>query len=70
VRDKNLDVGAGRRQQLRFPRHRRSVAGDDRASVVEIKEDWQPRDRLHARRARLPRIPLQLGSAHHQYTSC
>jgi len=66
---KDRYVGAGRRQKLRFPRHRRPVAGNERALAVEIKEDRQPRECLHARRAPLPRLRLSLERMH-QYTSC
>jgi len=66
---KNLDIGAGRRQELSFPRHRSPVAGDHRPLTVEIEKDRQPRECLHARRARLLRAPPNLDRAH-QYTSC
>ena len=66
VLGKDLDMSAGRRQKLCFPRHRRAVAGDERALALEIKENRQSRERLHARRARLP---VSLEHAH-QYTSC
>jgi len=65
----DFHMGAGRRQEFRFPRHRRSIAGDDRALPVEIEEERQPREGLHAGRARLLRMALDLDQGH-QYTSC
>jgi hypothetical protein len=64
---KDIDLGAGRRQELRFPRHRRPVAGDDRALAGEREEDRQPRERCHARRMRRRDIARE---RRHQYTSC
>jgi len=46
---KDRDIGAGRRQQLRFPGYRRPVASDHRALAGKRQEDRQPRQRLHAR---------------------
>jgi len=66
---KDRDMGAGRRQQLRFPGHRRAVAGDHRALAVERQEDRQPRQRLHTRRKRWRGITSVLDRGH-QYTSC
>ena len=67
---KDLDLGAGRGEELRFPRRRRSVAGDDGALPLEREKDRQPRQRLHARWARLRRPALDVVRARHQYTSC
>ena len=51
VLDEDVDGGAGRRQQLDLPRHRRALTGHHRALAVEREEDRQPRQRRHARRA-------------------
>ena len=47
----DVDVGAGRRDELSLPRRTRAVAGDHGAPAVEREEDRQPRERLHARRS-------------------
>ena len=66
---KDRDIGAGRRQQLRLPCHRRPVAGDQRALAGKRQEDRQPRQCLHARRMRWRGMASVLDRAH-QYTSC
>ena len=65
---KHDNVGAGRRQQLRFPGHGRAVAGNHRPFAVERQEDRQPRERLHARGTL--RATETARDARHQYTSC
>jgi hypothetical protein len=61
---KDRDIGAGRRQQLRFPGHRRPVAGDHCALAGKRQEDRQPRQRLHARRMRCRVIASILDGGH------
>jgi len=66
VLGKDVDGGSGGRKQLRFPRRRRPVAGDDGTLAVEREEHRQPRQRLHARRASLRGASF----LRHQCTSC
>jgi hypothetical protein len=47
----DVDVRAGRRQQLRLPGRRGTAAGQHRAFAGEREEDRQARDRRHAARA-------------------
>jgi hypothetical protein len=62
----DVDIGAGRREELRLPRRRRPVAGDDGAPAFEREEDRQPRQRRHTQSARL----AETHRRRHQYTSC
>jgi hypothetical protein len=60
----DVDLGAGRGEELRLPRRRRSVAGDHRALALEREKDRQPRERLHARRSCLRGPAVALDTPH------